>query len=393
MKTISLPGAALALLCALGPRAALADNYCRDACTATIQQGIALEGQDKYQEALEKFRAAAKADPLASLPVSMEAGLYLSLSERVPPEKAEELRGAARATANRALRLAPEDPVAQEVLRRLDDDGPSPLHAPNAQAHKLMDAAETQFMQQHYDDALRDYEAAAQADPQYSGAWVGAGDSYFARKDWANAEALFRRAVAMEPANSQGWRYLADALAMQGKREEAGKALYAAVAADPSQRPNWGKLAMARRGPPLESLGLRRGVHVTQGADGKFTVNVDKSVADDAAPPDLALRIALAASEANQRAEDKAHAKPPYDIELQAWRTAIQAVDEAQAKTGDGLRDPALRRMQAFAHDGQLEPAILLLQFRQSYRPALNAWLAAHPDGIKTFVDRYGVQP
>ena len=49
--------------------------------------------------------------------------------------------------------------------------------------------------------------------------------------------------------------------------------------------------------------------------------------------------------------------------------------------------------MQALAKDGQLEPAILLLMFRQSYRPALNAWLGANTGGVKGFIDRYGLQP
>jgi hypothetical protein len=45
------------------------------------------------------------------------------------------------------------------------------------------------------------------------------------------------------------------------------------------------------------------------------------------------------------------------------------------------------------ARDGQLEPAILILMFRQSYRPALEAWGAAHPRGVKEFIDRYGLRP
>jgi tetratricopeptide (TPR) repeat protein len=375
---------------------AFADNYCGDRCQAMLAEASTLQAQGKYQEALEKLRATAKAEPLASLPVASEASLTLMLSGMVKPERVQEFRDAARGLAGRALRLAPDDPVAQEVLRKLDDDGPSPLHAANLQAGGLFAEAEKQFMQHRFKEARSTYEAAAQADPQFSQAWVGIGDCAFNEKDWPRAEAGFRRATEIEPRNSQAWRYLADALMMQGKRDAAEGALLSAVAADPSQRPNWTKLSALRAGSgtgkPLTPLALRRGVSVAREADGKFKLLIDAAV-KDAPKPDLALRIALGASEANLRAADKDGSRPPFDIEVEAWRTALKAIAEAQAGGGEKLGDPALRQMQALAQDGQLEAAILLLQFRQAYRPALDAWLAAHPDGIKTFVERYALQP
>jgi len=72
---------------------------------------------------------------------------------------------------------------------------------------------------------------------------------------------------------------------------------------------------------------------------------------------------------------------------------AAKAEQADKLRAGKDPSDPALLRMQVFARDGQLEPAILLLLFRQAYRPSLEAWLAAHPGGVKTFIDRYGLQP
>jgi hypothetical protein len=99
----------------------------------------------------------------------------------------------------------------------------------------------------------------------------------------------------------------------------------------------------------------------------------------------------LGANEANMRKANKGAA--PYEIELEGWRTAMKVADELKANTGKDLSDPALRQMQALARDGQLEPAILILMFRQAYRPALDAWVATHPGGIKEFIDRYGLRP
>ena len=389
----SLRFLSLAVLLALAAPA-FAQNQCGDACMGMLREAHTLENQGKYQEALDKYRAAEKAEPLASFPFSSEAALILTLSARVKPELAEEWRKAARAQANRALKLWPDDPIALETLRLLDD-APTPLHAPNPQAASLLAEGELQFSQAHYPEALRKYQAAAQADPAYSVAWVNAGDCYFAQKDWPQAEAMFRRAVEIEPRNSQGWRYLADTLAAQGKLAAAEAALYSAIAADPSQRPNWTKLASLRahQGKPLKPLALRRGVRVSQGADGKYTVNLDEWAAKQADTPDFAMRVMLGADEAKLRSDDKAGTKSAYEIELQAWRDTLKVADELKASTGKDPADPALQRMQALARDGQLEPAILLLQFRQAYRPALEAWLAANPDGVKTFVERYGVTP
>jgi len=383
----------LAALLASGSPAALAAVLCGQPCEGLIQEAQALDGQGKYQEALEKLRSAQKADPQASMPIAMESSLVLRLSERVPPEKAAEWRDAARGLANRALAVAPDDPVARETLRVLDDDGPSPLHEPNREAAAFVTEAESQFAQRNFREALKKYQAAMKADPQFSYAWVGAGDCYYAQEDWANAESMFRRATEIEAHNSQAWRYLADTLFNMGKLEAAEKALLSAIVADPSQHPNWIKLASIREreGLPLKRLALRRGVSVVVKEDGKYGVKIEEPADKKTDTPDFAVRLMLGASESNMRAANKA--AQPYEIELASWRAAMKVADELKANTGKELRDPALRQIQALARDGQLEPAILILMFRQSYRPALDAWLAAHPGGVKVFIDRYGLRP
>ena len=57
------------------------------------------------------------------------------------------------------------------------------------------------------------------------------------------------------------------------------------------------------------------------------------------------------------------------------------------------MSDPALLAMQGLARDGQLEPAIFVLLYKESYRPEYERWLAAHPGGVKAFIDRYGLRP
>ena len=384
-----------AVLLALFDTAAAAPVICTEPCDTLVRDAHVLEGQGKYQEAMDKYTAAQKADPKASLPLSLQAGLLFKLSSTAPKDKAAQVRDMARGLAERATELAADDPIANEVLRMLDDDGLSPLHTPNPRAARLLAEGAALFTQRKPKEALAKYEAAMVADPKASSAWVGAADCYFVQGDWARAETLFRRATEIEPDNAQAWRFLSDALLAQRQRAPAEAALYASIAADPSQRPSWGKLARLRAaaGLPLKALAFKRGVRVVQGADGKYTFNVDKRTADTSKTPNYAIRLALGVSEVNARKTDTAKVKSPYEIELEAWRMALKVMDEVAAAGGEAVTDPALLQMQALAKDGQLEAAILLLMFRQPYRPALEAWLAANPGGVKGFIDRYGLQP
>lgn len=395
MTSIRVLTLAALLACSSITASAATATFCAEPCHSLVRDAHVLEGQGKYQEAMDKYSAAAKVDPKASLPLSLQAGLLFKLSTAAPKEKAVQVRAMARDLAERATTLDADDPIAHEVLRMLDDDGQSPLHKPNPKADRLLSEGAALFAQRKAKDSRARYEAAMEADPKASSAWVGAGDSYFMEGDWARAEALFRRATEIEPKNAQAWRFLSDALLAQGRRAEAEAALYSSIAADPSQRPSWGKLARlhAAAGLPLKALAFRRGVRVAQGADGEYTINVDKATADTSKTPNYAIRLALAMGEINTRKTDTAKTRSPYEIELESWRTALKVMDEVAAAGGEAVSDPALLQMQALAKDGQLEAAILLLMFREPYRPALDAWLAANPGGVKGFIDRHGLRP
>jgi tetratricopeptide (TPR) repeat protein len=366
-------------------------------CQGLIGEGHAFEAKGQYQQALEKYQAAEKAAPEGSLPLSSAAGLLLELSARVEPGQAAKMRDQARALASRAAAMWADDPIAQETLRKLDDDGPSPLHVPGPEARGLMAEAEAEFARQHFAAALLKYEALMRLDPAYSNAWIGAGDCYYFQKDWVRAEAMFRRATEVEPRNAQAWRFLSDALLKQGKHDAAEAALLSGIVADPSQKPNWSKLAVLRAGAglPLRPLQLRRFARASRAPDanGKYTIEIEESTSKNLDTPDNAFHLLLAASEIRLRTETGDKHPSPYEVELYAWRTALQSAGELTTEDGRGLADPALLQMQALAKDGQLEPAILILMFRQSYRPALEAWVAAHPGGVREFIDRYGLQP
>lgn len=371
------------------------DPACSGACASLVAEGRALTVQGKLRDALAKYQAAATAAPNASAPLSAAAHMYLVAADPARPEQAAALRKQAEGLARGALKLKPDDPLAQEVLRMLLDATPSPLHQPNEAAAAAQTEAELRFARHDYAGALAQYQQVMRLDPQYSNAWVGAGDCWYMQHDWVKAETMFRRATEIEVRNGQAWRFLSDALAEQGRLAEAEAALISGIAADPAQLPSWNKLASLRAhaGRPLKALALRRGGGVTVGADGKATISIDSALQKASETPDNAVRLALALAEANARTARDASKRSPFEVELQAWQLALQVAGETDGAADKRLSDPALLAMQALKRDGQLEPAIFLLLYKEAYRSDYERWLAAHPDGVKAFIDRYGLRP
>lgn len=356
--------------------------------------------QGKLSEAFQRFDAAAKAAPASSLPLSGLARALLIGAENTEGETATRLRQQAERTARQALQKAADDPVAQEVLRMLGESKPLLLHKPTPAAAAALHQGELLFNQHKLDEALAQYERAAALDPLYSTAWIYAGDCYFVQKNYAEAEQRFRKGVEVEPLNSQGWRFLADALMGQGKPGPASGALMGGIAAQPSQLPNWVKLNQVRsmNGFPLTPLNL---VRKARGEIDPATKTLNIALDPSLNSPDLskhadgALWMMLATQEAIGR-KAASEGKPdstPFATELAAWRAALKVADEATANGGGELQDPALKTMQMLARADQLEPALLLLQYKEAWRAEFEAWKAAHPDGVRQFIDTYQLRP
>lgn len=131
MKKIITLLLALALVCVAGHAQGLVPINAE--AESLIHQGHALQTQGKYKDAFEKFSAAAQADPQASLPLSSIAGMLLSMAKQTQEAGALKLRQQAEDMARQALQKHANDPVAH-------------------------------------------YERAAALDPNYSQAWIYAGD-------------------------------------------------------------------------------------------------------------------------------------------------------------------------------------------------------------------------
>jgi tetratricopeptide (TPR) repeat protein len=378
----------LASLFLLAPAAAAIKGNA--ASQALVAEADALVGQRKFNEALDKYRAAAKADPTASSPVSMIANLY-AMGINSPDR--ESARSKAEETAMAALGIDDRDPVAQETLRHVRDGGATPLHKASGAAAQLFNEGEDLFAQRQVSAALAKYEAAMLADPAFSPSWVMAGDCFFVQQQWAQAEARFRKATEIEPLNAQAWRFLSDALVHQERYAEAEVSLMSAIAAHPGQLPSWGKLSDLQHPVlPVAPLRLLRKARAKTDSSGKVEIALDPSIYEPK-PANEVDRLFWITYILTEATANKGTGTSPYQNELEAWRKGLQVAAEIMEKKSGDWNDPALRTMSRLARDGQLETAVLLLHYKEAYRKELEEWKRLNPNGVKTFIARYGLRP
>lgn len=358
-----------------------------------VDAAIQLQLKGNLNAALETLVKAAAADKTSSLPLHMIGSILFDAAANASGEAKTRLAVQAGNAARGALARNERDPVAQELLRKLrDEQTPDPLHRPTEAARTLLSEGEALFQLKRFAEALAKYEAAAQADLRYSAPWVYAGDCFYAQGQYAEAEQRFRTATQIEPLNSQAWRFLADALHQQGKQKEAERAVFSAIAAHPSQLPNWEKMAMymGASGLSLKRFGLVRKASLKMDKDGgnmSIALNSDFGAGSADGTFWTSYGLGLAA------AREKHPAISPYALELAGLKTALQVDRELAAKAERVFTDPALATLRKLDAEGQLEAAVLLLMYRESYRPQLEQWKLANPNGVPSFVVSYGLRP
>lgn len=358
-----------------------------------VSEGQALQANGQYKEALEKYEAARKLSPDASSPLSSAAYLLQALAGGMPAESAAKVRQQAEALARAALKLAANDPMAAEVLRMQSDPTVVPAYKPSEAAGQAYAEGEVLFHKGQYEAARVKYREAQLADPKFSNAWLMEGDTYFVEKNWPAAEMLFQKAAAVDPKNAQAWRFQADALMRLGNRAGAEAAALNAVAAQPGQQPSWDRLAMIAEldKQPYARLRLERKASVSfDPKSGKSTVQMDGEFKDAKAEAntDYAMWLTYAVAQVNARAaaEKDGRKLSPFAQELAGWTTALKVADELVQAGGPAPVTPALQALRKLATPDQLEAAVLLLMYREAYRPEFEAWKQAHPDGIKAFL-------
>jgi tetratricopeptide (TPR) repeat protein len=358
---------------------ALADVVTKvDKARALINQGQAHEVAGQFNEALESYRAAVKADPTASQALSYLALLMVHASQNTEAKYVEPYRKQAADYANAALKVDARDPNAMEALRRLADGVEQRRREPAPAALKALEQGEVLFGELKYAEAALKYEEAIRLDPAYSDAVVFLGDCYYLQGDMVRAEQKFRQAAVMDPLFGPAWRYLYDALRKQGKNKEAEAAALGALASMPSSKPNWLRVAEAMElaGRPIKPFQWQPRVVVKGGE-----IQIDPTGPESDSMAWTAYGLSLATG------QDKKAS--PFAVQLAIWTDTLQIIKEVGA--GDTIKDEGLRDMIRFNQGGQLKAAIFALHYKEAYRAEFEAWKKAEPEGLKHFVDTFRV--
>ena len=356
--------------------AAAAVNLGNPASQILIREGNQFELEGKFNDALQRYRAAMQADPATSVPHSLTAALFLKVAAGADPEHKKTYRDEARREAKAALAIADNDPAAQQVLLGLMEEIEPYRTSP--QAEEAMRAGESAFTRKDFPLAIQHYTRAAEIDPKYAAAILYIGDAYFAMEQYGDAEKYFRKATQIDPMLTQAWRFLADTLNRLGRRADAEAAALGAIAARPSEVPSWAWLAQTRSPQGLRSFALQRGADVDV-AGGKISL-------DPSGVGTFWMSFGI-----SRIAQDK-HLSV-FGAELAAWETAFKIDAELAGKDKAVENDAGLRQMRQFFRDGNLKPALFLLLYRDAYRADFEAWKLANPGAIKRFIDQYELQP
>jgi tetratricopeptide (TPR) repeat protein len=347
---------------------------------ALFKQGTALMGEGKRNEALQRFREAALADPKASTPVAHIAYLYYRSSLVAPAKEVDAQRQEAAAAANAALKLDQRDPLGMEVLRLLADGQAQVRHQPSAAVSKAVGEGELLFHDKKYAAAAEKYEQAVRLDPEYAEGFLFLGDCYFMQNEHARAEQLFRQATQVDPLYSMAWRFLFDVQMKQGKLKDAEASAIGAIAARPSERQSWQRVNQLMQGWGNKLTPFRLVPHA------KFkdkTIELDVS----GSTPENSIWLLYGAAMAN--AAEKLPDASPFARDLEAWVSTMTAVNELEKK--DPVKDEGIRAMLRFYKAGELKTAMFLLLYREAYRPDFEAWKKANPGAIKHFIDTFQV--
>jgi len=397
MRTKALPGLLAICLPAIVWAQQTSPILGNERCQALSREGQALKVDNKYNEALAKYREAASADPKASMPLSLMAGLFLEASGLTDPKNVESYRNQAKALAQEALGRQADDPMALEVLRGLSGETRESVGSSSTEARKAYDEAESWYGKGQYPEALERYLAAFAKDPTFAKAVLYAGDCHFALKAFAKAEACYLKATELDPNDAQAWRFLADAqVSLQRPLGEVKANLLKAIAAQPNYLPAWARYEEVRKmeGTPLKVFRpeVRAGL-VKDPKTGKATIQLAELKQDDGSldsPLWLAYGVSLVAAETDVSKGEAP--RSPFQAQLYAWEKTL-AIAQELAPEKKPIKDPTLNQFKAFGEAKHLETAILLFLYRESFRPDLEAWKKKNPKAIASFLEVFSLRP
>jgi tetratricopeptide (TPR) repeat protein len=230
----------LSLLVSLPPAMAQPNSDASD--QAKRQQAMALFDQGKRLEALPLLEGLAQKDPKDSeVLVALASSLVDHAATLSDAEAAAKERFRARDLVQRAWGLGNYSNL-EENLRQLLNELPASgaiKFSENPAVESAMNAGEAAFARRDFEEALKDYAKALEAEPTNYSAVLFTANTYDKENEFAKAAEWYERAMRLDPNVETAYRYYADMLAKEGDMAKARSMLVHAAVAEPYNKIVW----------------------------------------------------------------------------------------------------------------------------------------------------------
>ena len=303
----------------------------------------------------------------------------------------------------KAKELGNPEPKLDAFIENIPKDGVIEMTAPNSEAEKLMEEAESFFAQGKMDEALKKYQKAFQLDPKLYNAALYSGDVYVSKEDFPNAETWYQKAIQVDPLRETAYRYSATPLMKQKKYDQARDRYIEAYISEPFNKlaigglVQWAQVTGAKLGHPKIEIPASVGT----GKNGN--VNITLGMGDDNGDGSFAwtaygLSRATWQSNKDGLGDDFKKAYPSETVyrhslaeEYAALKTTVTVLKESmkgKEKTVKSL-NPQLANLIKIYDDGLLEPYILLVLTDKGIYQDYAPYLKQNREKMRRYVNQY----
>ncbi len=303
----------------------------------------------------------------------------------------------ARAILTRAKQLGSTNDVMLNLLQLVPEDG-SVHHEQRSDVDQAFQAGEAAFAKHEYDEAIKNYSRAFELDAKNYFAALFIGDSYFAKKDFANAQVWYERATSVNPDIETAYRYEADMLIKNGEMDKARTLSMRAVIAEPYNAIPWRALQAWARANKLELHAVRINTPKIS-ADGKSNINITLDAGGLSGPGGTAwLVYSGTRTEWRQKKFLQTYPQEPQyrhslAEEADALSVAAGTLPKADDKKAKPLTDPDLVLLRSIAEAKLIEPYVVLngadLEITKDYV----AYREKHRAELEEYLSRFVVPP
>lgn len=254
------------------------------------QRAFALMDESKMLEALPIFEKLALRNPKdPEVQFSLGFCIFASSRDIKDPVARKQTRLRARGYLARAKELGVTDPVLDQILAAIPNDGgEAPKFSTNPEADAAMGDGESAYTRGELDKALAAYTRALQIDPKLYEAALFAGDMQFKRGHnstdagersalFDNAGEWFAKAIKIDPDRETAYRYWGDELLEYGKDDEARAKFVEAIIAEPYNQLAYNGLTRLgqKNHVPLGHPRIDIPANVTSPKPGEINITVD----------------------------------------------------------------------------------------------------------------------